>query len=291
MEDILLNKNLIPLDKSWIIRMGFLDLMNGYKDIHNFLKNQKNLNDDLVALKNICKAWDIKTEIHVGESGTLYRYFKFASWKLGLNKKFILEKTLKGRNICDSSSIISLPIEKLLTLDNGTSQWASVAVLMGNNEKVEKPPFKLKVTYDAISHWREKRKNGEIWEPRYDQTILNQAITFIKMFNVEKTEFIPEQAEDYCFARIFDFISKEEGEKIWPALKGHESNRIKEMEIVIDQIKNNKKIISKDHRVVQAVGLYQKLHRIPSTVIYPGSVNKSWPQFWDFVGKVDIIHI
>ena len=27
----------IPLDKSWVIRMGFLDLTHGYKDIVSFL--------------------------------------------------------------------------------------------------------------------------------------------------------------------------------------------------------------------------------------------------------------
>ena len=31
-------------------------------------------------------------------------------------------------------------------------------------------------------------------------------------------------------ARAFGFISKEEGEEKWPSLRGHESDRIEEME-------------------------------------------------------------
>ncbi len=290
MHDKLIEKSLIPLDKSWIIRMGFLDTINGYKDIIIFLENQQNLNDDLQALKRVSNDWATKNELNVGESGTLYRFFKFANWKLHLNKNFIVEGTLKNRDICDNSSITVLTIEKLLALDNSTSQWASAAILMGNTEEFKNPPYKLKVTYDAVSHWKEQRGKGEIWQPRYDETILKQAITFIKMHKSEKVDFVSEQAEDYCFARVFNFISKEEGEKKWPALRGHESDRIAEMEKVIEQIKKNEDIISKDHRVVQAVGMYQKLNKLTSTIIYPKSVNKSWPQFWDFLDKItDIV--
>ena len=133
----LIERSLIPLDKSWIIRMGFLDVINGYKDIVSFLNLQKDLNDDLLALKRVAENWEVSSELNVGESGTLYRFFQFASWKLSLDKKFVLEGTLRHRNICNDSSIVSWPIQKLLTLDNGTSQWASVAILMGDEGKIE----------------------------------------------------------------------------------------------------------------------------------------------------------
>lgn len=284
MRTSLVEQGLIPLDKSWIIRMGFLDVINGYKDIVEFLNSQRNLNNDLISLKNVCENWNTNKSLNVGESGTIYRFFIFASWKLGLNKIFVSEGTLKNRNIWNDSKIVSWPIKELLKLDNGTSQWASASVLMGNNEKIENPPFKLKVTYDAVQYWKDKRSKGEVWLPRYDQTIFKQAETFKKILDGEKVEFNPEQAEDYCFARIFNFISQEEGEKRWPALRGHESDRVHEMEMVIKKIHGQ--IDSKDHRVVQAVAMYQKLHKLSNTVIYPESVNKSWPQFWVFLGKI-----
>jgi len=41
------------------------------------------------------------------------------------------------------------------------------------------------------------------------------------------------QPEDYCFARVFGYITKTKGENKWPSLKGHESNRISEMEKIV----------------------------------------------------------
>jgi len=80
-----INKNkFIPLDKSWVIRMGVLDLIHGYKDINNFLANQGNLSGDLLALKRVLKIWNSDKSVDVGESGTLYRFLKFISWKLKL---------------------------------------------------------------------------------------------------------------------------------------------------------------------------------------------------------------
>ena len=54
MKDKILQKY-IPLDKSWIIRMGALDIINGSNDIKKNLDKQKDLGDDLIALKNISK--------------------------------------------------------------------------------------------------------------------------------------------------------------------------------------------------------------------------------------------
>ena len=58
----------IPLDKSWIIRMGILDLINSYPDTLNFLKKQEKLSDDLQALLQALIDWNSKKEINVGES-------------------------------------------------------------------------------------------------------------------------------------------------------------------------------------------------------------------------------
>src|SRR3989344_4471163 len=84
----------LPLNKSWINRMGVLDMLHGYPEIHEFLSKQKDLGDDLLALKRAVDIWDTEMPIDVGESGTLYRILRFASWKLGLNKKFITRGTL-----------------------------------------------------------------------------------------------------------------------------------------------------------------------------------------------------
>ena len=108
----------LPLDKSWIIRMGLLDIIHAYKDIKAFLDKQTDLSDDLLALKRASEIWDSDEPVDVGESGTLYRLLQFASWKLNLNKKFIKKGTLKDRKITNVPSIINLNTNELLKLDN-----------------------------------------------------------------------------------------------------------------------------------------------------------------------------
>lgn len=283
----MIKNGLIPLDKSWIIRMGILDLINGYSDTVLFLEKQKQLSDDLQALLGALRDWGLKKEINVGESGTLYRFLQFASWKLGLSKKFILQKTLRQRKICDNPEIINFSLSELLKLDNGTSQWASAAVLLGNKNKISNPPYKLALTYEAVSHWENQRKQNKCWIPRYDRTILKQAAAFLKILDGEKADFAPEQAEDYCFARAFGFITKEKGEELWPSLRSHESDRIAEMENVLANL--NGEIESRDHRAAQAIAMLQKTKGKEIKMKYPEAVNKSWPQFWNFLKRGIII--
>jgi hypothetical protein len=294
-----IKNNFIPLDKSWIMRMGILDIIHGKKDINNFLAKQKNLSDDLLALKKSAVDWNKNITIDVGESGTLFRFLQFVSWKKELNKKFITKGTLAKRKINNNPEIINFSQAQLLKLDNKTSQWASVAALCGDKIRLKDAPYKLKLTYEAIDHWNRQRGNGKKWTARYDETIFAQAETFLKLLNGKKVNFSPQQAEDYCFAFTFGYITKKEGEKRWPSLKGHESNRIKKMSEMLDSAKKGKAITSKDHRVVQAIAMWGKLNNkkinphtkglrprrfgVGVKILYPNSVKKSWPQFWNFL--------
>lgn len=279
----LIKRGYIPLDKSWIIRMGVLDLLNGYEDSIQFIKEQEQLGDDLKALYKASLAWKSDGPIDVGKSGTLYRFLRFASWKLGLDKEFILHGSLKQREICDNPEIVNYSLDELLKLDNGTSQWASASILFGSKERIPNPPYKLRLSYEAVSYWKEQRKKGQCWEPRYDETILRQAITFLELLKKGETSFIPQQPEDYCFARAFGLITKEGGESRWSSLRGHESNRITEMERVLYDTGLGKEIDSTDHRVVQAIAMLQKVKGKDIKVKHPEAVKKSWPQFWKFL--------
>jgi len=277
----LIEKGYIPLDKSWMIRMGVLDLVYGHDDSIKYLEQHEGeLSDDLKALYQASIQWRSCKPIDVGESATLYRFLRFASWKLGPDREFILHGTLKGRKICNNPEIVDWPLEQLLALDNGTSQWASASVLLGNDETVTDPPYKLMVTYDAVEHWKIARSWGERWEPRFDRTILAQASAYLDWLRSRKMDFMPQQAEDYCFARAFGIMDAEEGEAIWPSLRGHESDRIAEMEKEL----KNQEIASKDHRVIQAITMLKKGR---CKARHPESVSKSWPQFWKFLKDSD----
>ena len=154
----------IPLDKSWMIRVGMLDLVHGKFDIIDYLRQQKDLSNDLMALKRVAENWrDENAILDVGESATLLRFVKFILWKEDKKKAIVTKGTLVNREICDNPEIVDWSLEDLLKLDNGTSQWASASVLMGNQEEVENPPMKLRLTHSVVKHWNEMRKKGRCW--------------------------------------------------------------------------------------------------------------------------------
>jgi len=280
-------KKFIPLDKSWITRMGVLDIIHGYTDIEQFLNKQTDLNGDLLALKHASEVWGIDVPVDVRESATLYRLLQFASWKFNLNKIFIKEGTLKDREITNDPNIINLGLEELLKLDNQTTQWATASVIMGNEQRIHNPPNKLQQTFDAVDHWNKQRKVGLAWEPQYDETIQKQVKTFLDLKNGLNPKYIPVCSDDYCFARVFGYITKEEGKKNWPSLEGHETNRIEEMEKVITEAKMGDFVNSKDHRVVQAIAMWGVINNKKLNYRYAEAVNKSWPKFWDFLDSLE----
>ncbi|MCR4311070.1 MAG: hypothetical protein NUV54_00660 [Candidatus Taylorbacteria bacterium] len=273
----------IPLDKYWTIRMGVLDMIHSYDDMNKFLSTQKNLGGDVLAVKKASAAWKTNKAVDVGECGTLYRYLQFISWKLNLNKKFVKRGTLVHRKMTSNPEIVNWDLKKLLTLDAGTSQWASAAILSGNKEKIKNPPFFIKKTIDALKHWKAMRNKDKRWEPRYDELLMKQAQYFIGSLNGKKSKFFPNNPDDYCFARAFGIVDRAYGEKHWPMIRHHESNRLEEMEKALDQAEKGQAVTSTDHRVVQALAMLYKIKGRKIKFKYPKSVNKTWPKFWEFL--------
>jgi hypothetical protein len=278
----LVQKGYIPLDKSWMIRIGFLATVFGsFDDYIKFTKeNYSSLSDDLKSSYQAFSDWrNDKKIIRVGESATLYRFLKFASWKYNLNKKFKLEGTLveRDKTICNNPKIINYSPEELLKLDNETSQWASAAYLLGDYRKVKNPPYKLQLTYDVVE-WIRERKGGLFSELHYDETILRQAEAFVKLIQGKNPNFKPLHSEDGPFACIVGNMTTEEYKKLFPTSETQESNRPEEVKKEFYNIGVGRPIESPDHRIVQAGELEQMLLGIPVSAKHPSAVGKSWPQ-------------
>jgi hypothetical protein len=277
----------IPLSKSWHIRMGVLDLL-GYKGVTgsqataSFLERQRGLPEDLRALLEAMDDWLNRRPVYVGESGTLYRCLRFAAWKANEARIFVKKGTLQTRKICDDPAIVHWPLEKLLTLDSGTSQWATAAVLCGAQKRMLRKHYMLNLTYEAVDQWQQRRKEGRQCDVRYDDTLLRQATAFLNCLRTDTMTFEPRQAEDYCFARAFGLMTEKQGLKRWPGLRQHESDRISEMEKVMIAAENGLAVASRDHRVIQAYTMYQLSRHRHALVDNPECVRKSWPQFWRF---------
>lgn len=195
---------------------------------------------------------------------------------------------MRGRAITDDRKIVNLHQVDLLKLDNETTQWATAAVICGDDEKIPNPPLKLQETYDAVAHWRARRNKGLCWETKFDVTIQRQARTFVDVLNNKKVQYRPLCSDDYCFARVFNYINKESGAKLWPSLAGHETNRIEEMEQAIRDAEETQTVRSKDHRVIQAMAMWGVVHKKRLRFDNPQGVTKSWPQFWRFLKAVKL---
>jgi len=298
-EQQLLYRGLIPWGKGLGIRYAMMDLRYNaghdyVNDSLNFLADNLNdLPDDLKSTKDALQSWMARGPIGVGESGTLYRCLRFYSWLLGEHRDFVTRGTLEHRiergAICDNTEIVGWPEERLLQLDGGTSQWATASYIFRNNRrKVDSPPPKLKLTYDAVEHWDEQRARGKCWVPQRDDVLLRQAVSFIDILHAGRTDFVPREAEDAAYACAMGIMDSSEAARRFPSLSGHESDRTTSIREAIEASDAGEPICSQDHRVIQAVALRQRRQgktaaEIKSGITYPENVSKSWPQFFTFL--------
>ena len=263
--------------------MVLLDVFEGSRyGCERLEERYGDLSDDSKALYRASTQW-LRGErtINVGESATLYRALRFKAWSDGKSVDVVKERTLRKRPICDDQKIIFYPTAELLKIDD-TTQWATAAVLAGSAERIDNPPPKLLMTYNAVDQWRRQKE----WAVRPDEIIGAQATAFLEMLAGGNPVFVPEEAEDYCFARAFDFSSPEEGAKRWKSLQGHESPRISEMERCLSEYERGKVVDTDDHRVVQALAMKANVEKKEISFSNPHCVGKSWPQFWRFLEDV-----
>jgi len=310
----LIELDLIPFCTSQITTMGYLDALNGplpgHDDLVDFLMRQEPrgiVGDDLHAMKRCYIAWTTnQQEFDVGESGKVYRLFYYASVMLNRQAKFNLSGTLRDRPITIDPEKLRGSIEELLQLDGGTSQYATTAYLMAEEDidisHILNPPPHLLRAIEAKKHWKSQRQKGRPWKPRYDDTFLRQAIAYLDLINHGFFSFEVKTGEDYCYARAFNKITPERGKELFPQVKGHETNRFKEMEKCLQQYENNQPIDSPDHRpnmalamkaVADADGAPVNIIHNDNTIIEigkrriiftnPKTVNKKNPPFWKFL--------
>jgi hypothetical protein len=239
---------------------------------------------------DIVRIFPLDEPIDVGESATNLRIFQSVAWAQGLDKDFIKRGTLIRRPIASKEEVMRAQTQQeLLHLSDHSSQWATARALLGDPERLPNPPFKLRLTYDAIDRWQAAYDQGALWVPEKDQTLRRQAMTFVDILAGQRSDFVPEQAEDFCFAVAFGYMTIEEGLRLWPALPHHESNRPAEMATAMEQLYRGEPITSRDHRVVQAMAYLAVARGLPAEFRCPEAVAKSWPGFWDCLHEILVL--
>lgn len=285
----------LPLSKSRAIRIMFLERVNGRTDTANELFELNKTSqqpDDIIAMINACRVWENSPHISTGESGTAFRFLRFFGWKTDCRKSICRSGTANNRPIHMNREIVDWPIHRLLTLDNGTSQWASAATLCGDPTRIENPPYHLAMTYQVIDEWRDCVAQGRPFVIGPDETIKRQADAFVGLCRQQKVTFQARQPEDFPFAHVvMKNMTVQRASELWPSLAGHESNRLTSVSKAWEKWEARSEIDSGDHRVVQAVAM-GALKGSSANIIYgstdhPEVVNKSWPEFWKFLSWVE----
>lgn len=288
-----------PLDKSKIIRYCLMDYINGFSDHAIDFLNKHDLGDDLKRLKQFLENPD-SDFINVGESATLWRFLRFITLKE--NKTCILYKegTLKNRKLYEDKNIINKSLEELLNqkIDQGTSQWISAYMLYNHNKDYSNNyplPFKSITTDNCIKIWYNTFNKKPRWElsDLKDNTIKKQMEFFHSIFWLghDDNQWFPEQAEDYCIGRAFNKLSMKQGENLWSQLKNHESNRLEEMETMMEYFeKGFNRFRTKDHRIIMAIAMKIKLKEknrnifsIRQEIPFWDNTDKAFPQFWGWL--------
>lgn len=249
--------------------------------------NQGDVAKDTTEFLAAANEYESSDIVHIGEGGANYRSLLYRSYLEGSNKRFERTGSSLQRQIYEAPDMTTLPNSQLLLLDDETTQYISARLTWDEQASIPREvvygDFKLRVVADAISHWYSQRERGLAWQPRRDISLARQAASFIKVLQTGEIDsnYYPEQAEDYCFARAFGLMSAAQALQKWPKLQHHESNRIESMERAIKQVEAGEIIDVNDHRVVQAIAMRYGLG--PSRFKYPACVEKSWPRFWEFV--------
>jgi hypothetical protein len=268
---------LLPLDKSQAIRNGTKDIIEGYEDTADILEGYQ-VCTDIESMLRASQNYKDGDPVDVGESGTLLRILWFASTANGEDREFIRRGTLRDRAITLDPEIIHWPIEDLLTLDGGTTQFATASLILNPDQEIpEESEPKLQLTVEVMAKWAIARAHDEQWQPVKDtDAIRRQAEAYIKWLLHGSMDFRIEHAEDVPFGGEFDLITPFDAEARWPKLRNHESDRIAALGMAPETLKK-----TRDHRVMQAAAMRHNL--TPDFFSYPESVAKSWPEFWDFM--------
>ena len=285
----LLSSPYVPLGKSEIIRLAFLDLLNGRpKDTVNFLEGQSDLSNDLKDTHKLLRDGYTETE-----SRTLKWLGKITTELSGIELEIRPIGTLVGRDTEFSRADAELPAAELIKKYNSSQPATGVAINLsvnGDFERYAAAPHHLAMTYKIIDHWRERRAAGKMWLPHYDVTINRQVAAFLGTLKTGVCSFIPVeqmQPEDFCFAYSFGLVSVEQAKRLWPSLSGHESNRFEEMPRVMEAIRVGRKSPTRDHRAIMS-GAWAAwvFYREMAEFEYPEAVAKSFPGFFKFMAEI-----
>ena len=277
----------LPLEKSMYANLALRDLINGNPRTAQFLRSQSLLPIDLLTVMETSELILAgERDIPVREGGAWARKLALASatfdWGLRLQKSGSLE----GRPDEFTEDMVTWSLSELGTLNKGSSQLQSAAIMCGNSEPI--PPdasYHLKLAYEARD-LHEQWPQDKPWEVMRDRTHRRQSIAHLGWLVTGRMVFTPIQPEDYPFGRVFDIMTAEEARALgWGSLAGHESPRFESVDESIDQALAGEIVTVNDHRPIQAL---RRRYGFALRFAHTEAISKSWllPQFNNHLGEL-----
>lgn len=267
----------LPVEKSWYGNLGFLALLDENPLVIDSVRSYGGLLPDdvrhMVSSSEQILSGD--REVYVGEGGAWARKLTYANAKYDWGLTLIKDGTLVGRPDEFTPDLVYASVDELRTLNKGSSQLASAAVLTGSTDQVpDDASYHLRMAYEARDFWETWPKD-ELLTLRRDSTLRRQTLAALNYMRTGVMDFEPIQAEDYAFARVFGIMNADDAVGLgWYNLAGHESNRFETTEHAVQLASLGRPVPYADHRILQPLRFK---YGFDVRFDHVEAINKSWP--------------
>ena len=214
-------------------------------------------------------------EIYVGEGGAWARKLAYGNAKFGWGLTIVKDGTLVGRPDDFTPDLVDASVSELHMLNKGSSQVASAAVLAGSSDPIpDDASYHLQMAYEARDFWADWPKD-QLIPLRRDQTLRRQTLSALGYMMTGEVRFVPIQAEDYPFARVFGVMTTADAvARGWGNLEGHESSRLTSVDESIDLVEQGLSVPFADHRILQPLRFK---YGMAARFDHVEAIGKSWP--------------
>lgn len=250
--------------------------------------------EDIAAAINVSRQLKTGGILDPGDSRTLLIMLRMLLWSTKTTRKVCLSPMQVARQVEDDPEIATWTLEKMLTLSNGTTQFASAAILLQNRKPDEiealirlLPPEKrpmIQLTKTIKTAWLKNhtQNNPFSLEQLEPEAVLQRQARhyYSEQMSGTKIPYHATHSEEAIYAVLHGDMLLEEAAARFPMLRSHETDRIAEIEKVLC----GDVVDSIDHRIVQAALLTNTVAHWTSRS--EKAVRKTWPDFFEFLQAV-----
>lgn len=284
-----IDSGLLPIDSWEVMCLLLLDVVNNVKRAPEQLFKLSTKPDRVVATLTALSGWRKGNDVLVRNDMQLFQMLKFVAWRLGIEKKFVREGTLRNIVSLEDPSFADLGIMDLLEVDH-SGVFASAATICGDrisrsDMPLLMPPY-LERTAHAVYLWHQAEKYRQPWGIPIDLSAVRQLKAMVSLIRGEGVVFEPECPRDFFFGKIFGRVTLDDALERWPDFALSFKERIKLFDAQVAKYSNQKIIESPYGPEMRAMVMHSKTRRSRCLVDNRCVATHDWPDFWEAVDQV-----